>query len=453
MTAREFDLDLLVLGGGSGGVRAARIAAGHGARVAIVEEYRWGGTCVIRGCVPKKLMVYAGELGHALADAAGYGWHVGPVRHDWAALIAAKDREIARLSGLYRANLERAGVELIDGRATVLDPHTVAIDGAPRRARYLLIATGGRPKRPAIPGGELMITSDEAFHLPTLPARIAIVGGGYIGVEFAHIFRALGAEVTLIHRGAQVLPGFDDDLRGAVEAGLAGAGIALAPGREPRAVVRSADGALTVTLDDGQAIEVDLAMAAVGRIPATAGLGLEDVGVALDRRGAIVVDRFSQSSVPSIYAVGDVTGRQALTPVAIREGHAFADTVFGGTPIAVDHALIATAVFAQPPAAAIGLTEAAARAAGHAVTIFQTRFRPMKHTLTGRDEHVLLKLVVDAASDRVLGVHLVGDDAPEIIQAAAIAVTMGATKADFDRTFAIHPTVAEELVLLRTPVR
>jgi glutathione reductase (NADPH) len=298
-----------------------------------------------------------------------------------------------------------------------------------------------------------MITSDEAFHLPTLPARIAIVGGGYIGVEFAHIFRALGAEVTLIHRGAQVLPGFDDDLRGAVEAGLAGAGIALAPGREPRAVVRSADGALTVTLDDGQAIEVDLAMAAVGRIPATAGLGLEDVGVALDRRGAIVVDRFSQSSVPSIYAVGDVTGRQALTPVAIREGHAFADTVFGGTPIAVDHALIATAVFAQPPAAAIGLTEAAARAAGHAVTIFQTRFRPMKHTLTGRDEHVLLKLVVDAASDRVLGVHLVGDDAPEIIQAAAIAVTMGATKADFDRTFAIHPTVAEELVLLRTPVR
>ena len=441
------DVDLFVIGGGSGGVRAARIAATHGARVAIAEEYRWGGTCVIRGCVPKKLLVYASEFAGAFADAAGYGWQVGPVRHDWAALIAAKDREIERLSGLYRGNLEKAGATVLSGRATLVDAHTVAIGDARIRARHVLIATGGHARRPAIPGGERFITSDQAFHLPALPAHVAIVGGGYIGVEFAHIFRGLGAAVTLIHRGARVLPGFDDDLRAAVEDGLGRAGVEVRAGTEPRAV-REVDGRLAIELD-GATVTADVAMAATGRAPSTAGLGLEAAGVAVDARGAITVDAWSRTSVPHIYAVGDVTGRVALTPVAIREGHAFADTVFGGRPTPIHHDLIATAVFAQPAAAAVGLTEAAARARGHDVRIYQTRFRPMKHTLTGRGDQVFLKLVVDRATDRVLGVHMVAADAPEIVQAAAIAVTMGATKADFDRTFAVHPTAAEELVLLR----
>ena len=441
------EVDLFVIGGGSGGVRAARIAATHGATVAIAEDDRLGGTCVIRGCVPKKLMVYASEFAHAFADAAGFGWTVGPARHDWAALIAAKDREIARLSGLYRANLEKAGVTIHAARARLLDAHTVLVGDQPVRARHVLIATGGRPKVPAIPGGERFITSDQAFHLPALPGHVVIVGGGYIGVEFAHVFRGLGAAVTLVHKGARVLPGFDDDLRAAVQDGLARAGVALRSGGVPRAL--RADGDRLALELDGEPVIADLAMAATGRAPATAGLGLEAAGVAVDGRGAIVVDDWSRTSVPHVYAVGDVTGRVALTPVAIREGHAFADTVFGGKPIQVVHELIATAVFAQPAAATVGLTEASARARGHAVRIFQTRFRPMKHTLSGRDEPVFLKLVVDAATDRVLGVHMVAPDAPEIVQAAAIAVTMGATKADFDRTFAVHPTVAEELVLLR----
>ena len=441
------DVDLFVIGGGSGGVRAARIAATHGATVAIAEDDRLGGTCVIRGCVPKKLMVYASEFAHAFADAAGFGWSVGAARHDWGALIAAKDREIARLSGLYRGNLEKAGVTIHAARATLIDAHTVAVGDQRVRARHVLIATGGRPKVPAIPGAERFITSDQAFHLPALPAHVAIVGGGYIGVEFAHIFRGLGAAVTLVHKGPLVLPGFDDDLRAAVQAGLTRAGVTLRPEAVPRALVAAGD-RLALELD-GPPVLADLAMAATGRAPATAGLGLAAAGVATDAKGAIVVDDWSRTSVPHIYAVGDVTGRVALTPVAIREGHAFTDTVFGGKPVQVVHDLIATAVFAQPAAATVGLTEAAARARGHAVRIFQTRFRPMKHTLSGRDEPVMLKLVVDAATDRVLGVHMVAPDAPEIVQAAAIAVTMGATKADFDRTFAVHPTVAEELVLLR----
>ncbi|MBK9033775.1 MAG: glutathione-disulfide reductase [Myxococcales bacterium] len=444
----DVDVDLFVIGGGSGGVRAARIAATHGARVAIAEEHRWGGTCVIRGCVPKKLLVYASEFAHAFDDARGFGWEVGPVRHDWAALIAAKDREIARLSGLYQGNLERHGVVRHDGRATLVDAHTVAIGGARVRAGHILIATGGRPVRPRIPGAELFITSDEAFHLPTLPARIAIVGGGYIGVEFAHIFRGLGAEVTLIHRRDRVLAGFDDDLRDAVEAGLARAGVVVRAGGEPRAVRRAADGAIVLELD-GAEVVADVAMAATGRAPHTAGLGLEAAGVAVDARGAIAVDAWSQTSAPSVYAVGDVTGRVALTPVAIREGHAFADTVFGGKAIKIDHELIATAVFAQPAAAAVGLSEAAAIARGHDVQIYATKFRPMKHTMTGRGDQVFLKLVVDRVTGVVLGVHMVAAEAPEIIQAVAIAVTMGATKDDFDRTFAVHPTAAEELVLLR----
>lgn len=446
----SFDVDLFVLGGGSGGVRAARIAATHGARVAIAEERRWGGTCVIRGCVPKKLMVYAAEVSALLEDARGFGWELGPARHDWAALIAAKDREIGRLSELYVGNLRRHGVVIHEARARLRDAHTVIVGEHEVRAAHVLVATGGAPRHLACPGGELAISSDEFFHLPALPPRALVVGGGYIGVELAHVLTGLGSTVTLVHRGAQVLPGFDHDVRAAVEEGLAGHRIAIAAGREVARLERAAVGApITVTLDDGARLEVDLVLAAIGRTPNSGGLGLAEVGVELDGRGAVVVDAYSRTRVPHIGAVGDVTGRIALTPIAIREGHAYADTVFGGRPTAIRHELIPTAVFAQPAAASVGLSEEAARAAGHDVQIFSTRFRPMRHTLSGRDQKVLVKLVVARADRKVLGVHMVGADAPEIVQAAAIAVTMGATKDDFDRTFAIHPTTAEELVLLR----
>jgi glutathione reductase (NADPH) len=443
------DVDLFVLGGGSGGVRAARIAATHGARVAIAEEKRWGGTCVVRGCVPKKLLIYAASYGAQMADARGYGWDLGatPPRHDWATLIAAKDREIDRLSGLYAGNLRKAGVTIHDGRARLLDPHTVEIDGQRITAAHILVAVGGAPKRPPILGAELMITSDEAFHLPALPPRIAIVGGGYIGVEFAHIFAGLGAAVTLIHRQDRVLAGFDHDVRDAVEEGLARAGVTLIASEEPRGLERTAAG-LALTLRSST-IVADTVMAAVGRAPNTAELGLAEAGVILDRRGAIPVDEWSRTNVAHIHAVGDVTGRVTLTPVAIREGHAFADTVFGNRPTPVHHELIATAVFSIPPAATIGLNEEVARARGLDLQIYATRFKPMRYTLAGRDERTYIKMIVDAASRRVLGLHMVGDDAPEIIQAAAVAITMGATKDDFDRTFAVHPTAAEELVLLR----
>ncbi len=441
------DVDLFVIGGGSGGVRAARIAAGHGARVAIAEERRWGGTCVIRGCVPKKLLVYASAAAAQLADARAMGWDVTVGAHDWAALVAAKDREIARLSEAYLGNLRRAGVVIHDGRARLVDATTVEVGGQRVTADHVLVATGGTPRRLAIPGGELAITSDEAFHLPALPPRICVVGGGYIGVEFAHIFAGLGARVTLVHRGERVLPGFDPDLRAAVEDGLGRAGVAVRAGDEPRAIER-AGGACRVHLRD-VTVDAELVLAAIGRTPNTAGLGLAELGVALDPRGAVLVDEWSRSSVPNVHAVGDVTGRVALTPIAIREGHAFADTVFGRRPVAVAHDLIPTAVFSQPPAAAVGLAEDAARARGLDVTVFATRFRPMRHALTGRDDRTLIKLVIETGSRRVLGLHMVGDDAPEIVQAAAIAITMGATKDDLDRTLAIHPTAAEELVLLR----
>jgi glutathione reductase (NADPH) len=434
----RFDVDLFVIGGGSGGVRAARVAAEHGARVAIAEADRWGGTCVIRGCVPKKLLVYASEISRTLDDARGQGWTIGAASHDWAALIAAKDQEIARLSGAYAARLRKAGAEVIDGRARLADRHRVEVGGRTISAAHILIATGGRARRPA---GD-WITSDDAFHLPALPRRIAIQGGGYIAVEFAHIFAGLGAHVTLIHRDAQVLRGFDPDLRAQVTANLAAHGIDFVVAGE---VVRRPGCVIAA----GREVAVDAAMAAIGRDPASAELGLAEAGVALDARGAIKVDEWSRSSVAHIYAVGDVTGRVALTPIAIREGHAVADTLFGNRPTAIAHDLIPTAVFAQPAAATVGLTEPAARAAGHELTIFRARFRPMRYALSGRDEQVLIKVVVDAVSDRVLGVHMVGPDAPEIIQTIAIAVTMGATKADLDRTFALHPTTAEELVLLR----
>ena len=435
----RFDVDFFVIGGGSGGVRAGRIAAEHGARVAIAEADRWGGTCVIRGCVPKKLLVYAAEASRAFSDARGNGWTIDGTHHDWATLIAAKDKEIERLSRAYAERLRKAKAELLNGRATLVDAHTVEVDGRAITAAHILIATGGTPK---VPPGTGWITSDEAFHLPALPRRIAILGGGYIGVEFAHIFSGLGATVTLIHRDTHVLRGWDPDVREAVTKGLGHAGIEVVSCKE-----------LTMTGNvlhlPGQDLEVDLKMAAIGRDPATAGLGLEAAGVAMDAKGQVPVDEYSRTNVSHIYAVGDVTGRVALTPIAIREGHAVADTLFGGRPTPVHHHLIPTAVFSQPAAATIGLSEPAAVAAGHEIVVFRARFRPMRYALSGRDEQVLIKVVVDKPTDRVLGVHMVGTEGPEIIQAIAVAVTMGATKADLDRTFALHPTTAEELVLLR----
>jgi glutathione reductase (NADPH) len=434
----RFDVDLFVIGGGSGGVRAARVAAEHGARVAIAEADRWGGTCVIRGCVPKKLLVYASEVSRILADARGQGWTIPDPRHDWATLIAAKDREIARLSSAYADRLRKAGAEVILGRATLLDPHTIEVADRTITAAHILVASGGRARRP----GSEWITSDEAFHLPSLPKRIAIMGGGYIAVEFAHIFAGLGSQVTLIHRDPLVLRGFDPEVRKAVTDNLAAHGIDFLCSTK---LVRRGNHIIAADRE----IEVDVAMAAIGRDPATAELGLAAAGVSLDAHGAITVDEWSRTSVPHIYAVGDVTGRVALTPVAIREGHAVSDTLFGNRPTPIHHHLIPTAVFAQPAAAAIGLTEPAAQAAGDEIAVFRARFRPMRYALSGRDEQVILKVIVDRTTDRVLGVHMVGIDAPEIIQTVAIAVTMGATKADLDRTFALHPTTAEELVLLR----
>src|SRR5262245_31609463 len=434
----RFQVDLFVIGGGSGGVRAARVAAEHGARVAIAESDRWGGTCVIRGCVPKKLLVYASEISRTLDDARGQGWTIGEASHDWAALIAAKDKEIARLSNAYADRLRKAGAEVIAGRATLVDPHTIEVAGRTITAANILVATGGRARRP----GADWITSDEAFHLPALPRRIAVMGGGYIAVEFAHIFAGLGARVALIHRDEHVLRGFDPDVRKAVTDNLTAHGIEFICCTE---LVRRGNHVIA----GGRELEVDVAMAAIGRDPVTAGMGLAEAGVKLDPRGAIVVDEWSRTSVQHIHAVGDVTARSSLTPVAIREGHAVADTLFGNRPTPIHHHLIPTAVFAQPAAAAIGLTEPAARAAGHEVVVFRARFKPMRYALTGRDEQVVIKVVVDRTTDRVLGVHMIGCEAPEIIQTVAIAVTMGATKADLDRTFALHPTTAEELVLLR----
>ncbi len=439
----RYDVDLFVLGGGSGGVRAARVAAEHGAKVAIAEADRWGGTCVVRGCVPKKLFVYASEASRAFEEARSNGWTFEGLAFDWSALIAAKDVEIARLSSAYAGRLRKAGAEVIDGHAALADASTVVVAGRRITAKNILIATGGRARRPS--AGD-WITSDEAFHLPALPKRIAVMGGGYIAVEFAHIFAGFGAAVTLIHRDPLVLRGFDPEVREAVTGNLKKHGIDVVCGTD-LVLARSHTGQLLKVA--GRTIEVDLAMAAIGRDPATRELGLVEAGVTLDARGAIVVDEWSRTSVPNIYAVGDVTGRVALTPVAIREGHAVADTLFGGRPTPIHHHLIPTAVFAQPPAATVGLTEPAAIAAGHVVQVFRAKFRPMRYALSGRDEQVMIKLVVDRETDRVLGLHLVGPDTPEIIQAFAIAVTMGATKADLDRTFALHPSTAEELVLMR----
>ena len=433
-------------------MRAARIAAGHGAKVAVAEEYRVGGTCVIRGCVPKKLLVYASRFSEDFADAAGYGWTLPEAKFDWATLIANKDKEIARLEAAYGRTLGNAKVEIIRSRAVVDKPHTVRLtaDGRTVTARHILMATGARPfVDTCVPGHELMITSNEAFHLKEQPRRIIIVGGGYIAVEFAGIFHGLGSEVTLLYRGTEILRGFDADLRKGLHDAYEKKGIAVRCGVTPAKIDSTKDG-LLLTLSDGTTILADAVMAATGRVPNTDGLGLAEAGVSLDRNGAVMVDNHSMSTMTHIHAVGDVTNRLNLTPVAIREGHAFADSVFGGKPWTVDHTNVPTAVFSSPEIGTVGLTEAAAREGHKAIDIYKTSFRPMRHTLSGRDEKMLMKLVVDAATDKVLGVHVLGPDAGEMAQLAGIAVKLGATKAQFDATVAVHPTAAEELVTMRT---
>jgi len=446
------DVDLFVIGAGSGGVRAARVAGEHGARVAIAEEYRVGGTCVIRGCVPKKLLVYASRFAQEFEDAAGFGWTVPEPTFDWPTLIANKDREIDRLEGAYVATLAKAGAEIIRSRATVEDAHTVRLaDGRRVTAEYILVATGGSPSfGPPIPGIEHVISSNEAFHLEAMPRRILIQGGGYIAVEFACIFAALGSRVTLVYRGESILRGFDDDVRHHVRHAMEERGIDVICGRTVAEITQSG-AAHPVKLSDDRWIDVDKVMFATGRLPNVKGLGLEAAGVKVAPNGGIAVNELSQTSVPNIYAVGDVTNRVNLTPVAIREGHAFADTVFGGRPVKVDHANVPTAVFADPEVGVIGLTEAQARERYPQVDIYKANFRPLKATLSGNRSRVMMKLVVDGASGRVLGCHIVGEGAGEMIQVFGIAMKMGATKADIDATMAVHPTSAEELVTMRKP--
>lgn len=449
----EFDYDLFVIGGGSGGVRAARVAASHGARVASAEEFRYGGTCVIRGCVPKKLLVYAADFADAFHDAAGFGWTVGAVTHDWPRLIGAKDAEITRLESIYARNLEASGVELHRCRATVTGANTVHLGshGHEVTAKYILIATGGTPFVPDFPGSHHAITSNEVFDLPERPARIVIVGGGYIACEFAGIFAGLGSKVTQVYRGGQVLRGFDDEVRTHVADAMRGRGIDLRTMIDV-ANIEGRPGDFTVTLSDGTTVPADVVMYATGRIPATEGLGLEKAGVQLGPRGEVLVDAYSQTNVPSIWAVGDVTDRMALTPVAIREGQAFAQTVFGGQKTKADHAQVATAVFTRPEIGTCGMGEEEARALGP-IEVYSAAFRPMANILAGRDERMLTKLIVCKATRKVLGCHIVGPAAGEMIQMAGVAMKMGATKEDFDRTVAVHPTAAEELVTMKTPVR
>lgn len=445
------DFDLFVIGGGSAGVRCARIAAGHGARVGVAEERFWGGTCVNVGCVPKKLLVQAGEYGAWAEDAAGFGWQIKKGPHDWAKLIAAKDREIGRLNGIYRRLMDNAGVTSFETRATFIDPHTLDVGGKHVTAEKIAIGTGGHPVRLPIPGAELGIISDDAFYLPRMPENVAIFGSGYIAVEFAGIFAALGAHVDLIYRQPLPLRGFDGDMREALAEALAMQGITLHPGTTPKRI--DADGeARIVTFGEGKTLRTDLVFFATGRSPATANLGLDKAGVKLNDAGAVVVDQNLRTSVPHIYAMGDVTDRLNLTPVAIAEGHALADTLFGNRPRGISLHNVPTAVFSTPPVATCGLTEEQAAEHGP-VDVYVSKFTPMRHTLSGRARRSTLKLVVDQVSQKVVGAHMLGEDAPEIMQGLGIAIVMGATKADFDRTIGIHPTAAEEFVQLRTRTR
>ncbi len=445
----RFDFDMFTIGAGSGGVASSRRAAGYGARVAICEELRIGGTCVLRGCVPKKLLVYGAQFADAFADAAGFGWSVPPAQFDWPSLIAAKDKEIGRLSQIYINMLNNSGVEIIDGRGVLVDPHTVEVAGRRYTADKILVAVGGWPETPRIPGIEHVISSNEALDLPALPKRIVIVGGGYIAVEFAGIFNGFGCEVVEIIRREDVLRGFDEDLRVYLGEEMRGRGVDIRGGTQVARIDKTAAG-YTLTTTGGGRIETDLVMYATGRKPNTAGLGLAETGVALDANGAVQVDEWQRSTtVPNIYAVGDVTDRINLTPVAIAEGRAIAETLYHDNPIKMDHHDVPSAVFSQPPIGTVGPTEDEARVKYGDIDVYTSRFKPMKNTLSGRGERTFMKLVVDAATDRVLGCHMLGQDAPEIIQGLAVAVKCGATKRQFDQTVGIHPSAAEEFVTMR----
>lgn len=452
-----YDYDFFVIGGGSGGVRAARIAGQHGAKVGLAEDALLGGTCVNVGCVPKKLLVMASHVHDEIEDAAGFGWTIEHARFDWPTLIANKDRELLRLRGFYRQGLERAGVTILEARAKLLSDHEIDVGGKRVSAKYILIATGAYAQKPDVPGAELTITSDDAFALPTLPKRIAIYGAGYIGIEFAGVFRGLGSEVTVIHRRDQILRGFDPDVREALAAAMINRGIRIEANAPVKSVMRAPDG-FHIALDregsvDAPDVVADLVLFATGRVPNTKQLGLEAAGVTLGDKGKVVVDEYSRSSTPNIYAVGDCTDRITLTPVAIAEGHAVADTLFGPLPRKFEHDLVASAVFSQPTVATIGLTEEAARERFDDVHVYQTRVRPMKDTLGGREERALFKLVVDGESDRVVGCHIVGPAAEEIIQGFAVAMRCGVTKQQIDSTVGIHPSLAEDLLTIRTRTR
>ena len=450
----RYDYDLFVIGGGSGGVRAGRVAASLGKKVAIAEEYRFGGTCVIRGCVPKKLFVYASQFSEHFEDAAGYGWTVGERSFDWKTLIENKDREIARLEGLYRKGLDNAGATIFDSRAVLEDAHTVRIVAEDRTvtAETILIATGGHPSlHPALPGSEHCITSNEAFHLEELPKAIVIAGGGYIGVEFANIFHGLGVQTTLVYRGKEILSRFDKDLRTALHVEMEAKGIKILCGEIFSKIEKRADGRFDAHTSADRVLTADQIMLAIGRKPNTDGLGLDKAGVKTGLKGEIVVDRYSRTNVENIYAVGDVTDRVQLTPVAIHEAMCFVDTVYRGKPTSPDHETVATAVFSQPELGTVGLSEEDAAKRYDELEIYKATFRPMRHTLSGRMEKMVMKLVVDAATRKVVGAHVLGVDAGEMAQLLGIAVKAGLTKEDFDRTAAVHPTAAEELVTMYQP--
>jgi len=447
----RYDFDLFTIGAGSGGVAGSRRAGSHGARVGIAEAVRIGGTCVLRGCVPKKLLVYGAEFADAFEDAAGFGWSVGQRRFDWARLIAAKNKELDRLHGIYVNLLTSAHVAIFDGHARLVDPHTVEIAGKHYTAANIMIATGARPVMPEFPGAEHVISSDEALDLKALPKRVLIVGGSYIAVEFAGIFGTLGSQVTIAIRADRLLRGFDHDIRSALMEEMTTRGIEIRARTQVVRVDKKGHGLVATTLDGGE-IAADAILYAIGRHPTTGNLGLEKIGVRLKERGALGVDAASRTAVPHIYAIGDVTDRLNLTPVAIAEGRAIAETLFNNNPTVVDHLNVPTAVFSQPPVGTVGMSEEVAREQVGAIDVYRTRFRPMKGTLSGRHERTMMKLVVDRKTDRVLGCHMVGRDAPEIIQGLGIALQCGATKRQFDRTIGIHPTAAEEFVTLRDKV-